>query len=35
MGFPLTPIDDFGWTWNCCTVQISWNFTTFLVFRRQ
>jgi len=31
MGFPLTPK---LMTLNCCKAKFSWNFATFLVFRR-
>jgi len=32
MGFPLTPR---SMTLNCCKAKFSWNFVTFLVFRRR
>jgi len=32
VGFPLTPT---SMTLNWCKVKFSWNFATFLVFRRQ
>jgi len=35
MGFLLTQRSMTWMTLNCCKVKFSWNFATFLVFRRQ